>query len=183
MSDLELFPATKRLEKRWTEREMLDLLASRYRTQAGNGQRYVFSRHVRSHAGFDARRTADFIAMDLWPSKDLALHGHEVKVSRSDWLHELKDPTKAEEFRRYMDRWWLVVPDQRIVRDDLPDGWGLMVARGTSLRVARPAPRLRPEPMPKTMMAAFLRAVSGEYQRTTTPAPHSRGDGQTKEEL
>jgi len=32
--------------------------------------------------------------MDLWPSGGLEIHGHEVKVSRSDWLRELKEPEK-----------------------------------------------------------------------------------------
>lgn len=156
----ELFRVTKAMERKWTERDILDLLALRYGLRAGNGERYVYANHVRSHAGFDARRTADFMAMDLWPSKGLALHGHEVKVSRGDWLTELRDPTKAEEFKRYMDRWWLVVPDASIVRSDLPNDWGLMAVRDGSLRVIKPAPKLHPEPMPKTMTAAFLRAVA-----------------------
>lgn len=148
-----------------TERHMLDLLGRRYTKLVGNGDRWVRAEHVRSHAGFDARRTADFIAMDLWPSKGLALHGHEVKVSRGDWLTELADPTKADEFRRYMDRWWLVVPDPAIVRGDLPDGWGLMVRRGPGLAVAVPAPKLTPEPMPRTMQACLLRAAVKTAER------------------
>ena len=88
-------------------------------------------RQVRSHAGFDARRTADFVAMDLWPSTRLTLHGHEIKVSRSDWLRELKDPSKAAEFIPYMNYWWGSSSDPRIVRDgELPDDWGLMAMRG-----------------------------------------------------
>lgn len=143
------------------EADMLRLLADRYMAVHGNGVRYVAASHVRSHAGFDARRTADFIAMDLWPSKGLCLHGHEVKVSRSDWLTELKDPEKAGEFIPYMDYWWLVVSDPRIVRPgELPDGWGLLAKNGTHLFVKRQAKHRSPEPMPKTMMAAFLRAVA-----------------------
>lgn len=148
-----------------TERHMLDLLGRRYTKLVGNGDRWIRAEHVRSHAGFDARRTADFIAMDLWPSKGLTLHGHEVKVSRGDWLTELADPSKADEFRRYMDRWWLVVPDATIVRDDLPDGWGLMVARGPALAIRVPAPKLTPEPMPRTMQACLLRAAVKTAER------------------
>lgn len=143
-----------------TERELLDLLHARYSSVAGNGMRFACAEHVRNKAGFDAYRTADFISMDLWPSSGLALHGHEVKTSRSDWLRELADPSKAEAFMRYMDRWWLVVPDTRIVRNDLPPGWGLLVARRGRLVVSRPAPALPAEQMPKTMLAALLRAVT-----------------------
>jgi hypothetical protein len=143
------------------EADMLRLLAQRYVVRYGNGIRYVGAPHVRSHAGFDARRTADFIAMDLWPSKGLCLHGHEVKVSRADWLNELKQPEKAGEFIPFMDYWWLVVSDEDIVRPgELPDGWGLMAKRGITLVVKHQAKRRTPAPMPKTMMAAFLRAVA-----------------------
>lgn len=164
------------------ERVMLDLLRRRYSMQYGNGTRYAIAEHVRSAAGFDATRTADFIAMDLWPSKGLAFHGHEVKVSRSDWLTELKDPTKADEFKRYMDYWWLVVSDPAIVRGDLPSDWGLLVAAKAtrshpgepsldhlvSLRVARPAPRLTPDPIPKTMLASLLRATAKTARAAVT---------------
>ena len=146
-------------DQKWTERMMLDLLNDRYSQTVGNGPRFARAEHVKSDAGFDARRTADYIAMDMWPSKGLALHGHEVKVSRSDWLCELRDPTKAEAFRQFMDFWWLVVSDKGIVRNDLPEGWGLMAVSGNRLRVVKPAPRLTPEPLPKPLLACLLRAT------------------------
>lgn len=143
-----------------TEAEMFELLHARYGATYGNGFRFAVAEHVRNRAGFDASRTADFVAMDLWPSKGLLLHGHEVKVSRADWLRELAEPDKAEAFRRYMDRWWLVVPSLRIVRDDLPEGWGLLVQRSGRLAVRTPAPALKPEPLPRTLLASLLRAVA-----------------------
>src|SRR5579859_3147977 len=110
-----------------TEAELTDALYERYGQVHGNGPRYAVAAQVRSQAGHYARRTADFVAMDLWPSARLTLHGHEIKVSRSDWLRELKDPSKAAEFIPYMNSWWVVVPDARIVRDgELPDDWGLL---------------------------------------------------------
>jgi len=147
----------------WTERRMLDLLRHRYNNQDGNGQRYAVAEHVRSHAGFDATRTADFIAMDLWPSKGLAMHGHEVKVSRSDWLNEMKHPEKAAEFIPYLDYWWLVVPNLTIVRslNELPPTWGLMTAGNGRLHVARPAKRNHNiQDLPRTRMAPLLRAIA-----------------------
>lgn len=148
------------------ERDMLNLLHQRYSQTYGNGPRYVCAEHVRSAAGFDASRCADMIVQDLWPSKGLELHGHEVKVSRSDWLHELKRPEKAEEFRRYMHRWWLVVSDREIVRPgELPEGWGLLAVVGERLHAVVSAPPLSPEPMPPTLIAALLRASVKTAQR------------------
>lgn len=144
---------------RLTEADMLDLLTRRYSVEAGNGPRYACARHVRSHAGFDARRTADFIAVDTWPSH-LAVHGHEVKVSRADWLTELRQPEKAREFIPYVHYWWLVVSDASYVHEgELPDGWGLMAVQGSTLRVVRQAPRRNPALLSTTRLAALLRAV------------------------
>lgn len=155
-----------------TERSMLDLLRNRYSVNPGNGPRYVFAEHVRNYCGFagygttTALRTADAIAVDLWPSSGHLVHGFEVKVSRSDWLTELKDPEKAEAFRPYVDHWWLVVPDANIVRNDLPAGWGLLVLSGNTLRARKRAPRLDRQPMPFGMTAAWLRAVAKTTART-----------------
>lgn len=150
-----------------TEADMIEALEQRYSATAGNGRRYATAYGVRSRAGFDARRTADFVAMDLWPSKGLLLHGHEVKVSRSDWLRELKEPEKAAEFMPYMNCWWLVASDPRIVRTgELPDDWGLLVMHGGLLVVRKPAPKREAKPLTRSRLAALLRAVAqtAEYR-------------------
>jgi hypothetical protein len=156
----------------YTERDMLDLLHQRYAQMSqGQLQRFVCAEHVRNGCGFGdwdylrnerrGLRIADFIAQDTWEAQGLLLHGHEVKVSRSDWLHELAQPDKAEAIKRFCDRWWLVVPDARIVRDDLPDGWGLLALDSSGrLRVKRRAPHLTPDPMPATFRASLMRAVA-----------------------
>src|SRR3546814_12197781 len=74
----------------------------------GNGYRWAYAEHVKSETGFAIHkklRVADAIAIDCWTSKGQEIHGHEVKVSRSDWLAELRDPDKAEAFRPYVNRW------------------------------------------------------------------------------
>jgi hypothetical protein len=150
-----------------TERDLNKALRAYYGVTYGNGRRYVAASQVRSHAGFDARRTADFIAMDLWPSKGLLLHGHEIKVSRSDWLAELKHPEKAAEFIPYMNCWWLVVSDRSIIHDgELPSGWGLMAMSGACLRVFKKAKRHDAKPLPPARLAAFLRAVADSARVT-----------------
>lgn len=173
-----------------TEADVLRALATTYakRSQGAVDNRFAFATHVRSGAGFGDNysvRTADAVAMDLWPSQGLQLHGHEVKVSRSDWLTELKQPEKCEPVKRYMDRWWLVVSDSKIVKqEELPAGWGLMVVRERPFsrwnperrgydrgverycRVAVQAPRLTPELVSRSFMAALLRATTKTARRT-----------------
>lgn len=162
---------------KFTERDMLNYLHRRYsQVNPGNGPRYACAEHVKNAAGFWAGRIIDFIAVDCWPTGGIELHGHEVKVSRSDWLHELKQPEKAEAFKRYMDRWWLVVPDASIVKaDELPEGWGLLtLARdryeGAKLRVKTRAPRLTPEPLPREMLATLMRSTAKTSKRRSHDA-------------
>lgn len=157
-----------------TERTMLDRLNVRYGKFNGNGIRYTRAEHVKVAAGFGAQRICDYMAMDLWTgygvNRGPKLHGHEVKVSRSDWLTELRDPEKAEAFRRYCDFWWLVVSDKDIVKPgELPDGWGLMVAFGTkTVRVVTPAAlNADAEAMPRQMQATLTRAVTKTTLRMT----------------
>lgn len=149
-----------------TERGMLNLLGAKFGRVSGNGPRYATAEHVRSTSGNLARcRIIDFMAQDTWDSGKQALHGFEVKVSRSDWLTELRDPDKANAFRPYMNHWWLVVADKTIVRDDLPHGWGLMVKRGRGLSISVQAPLQDALYMPVPMRAALMRATAKTSQR------------------
>lgn len=160
----------------WTERMVLDCLVRRYGQRYGNGYRWAYAEHVRSGPGFiDGKRVADAVALDCWESKGLEIHGHEVKVARSDWLSELKSPEKAGAFQPYMNRWWLVIPDRTdIVRDDLPTGWGLMVARsdGTT-KVVKRAPHRVALPMPVGMMATLMRATAATADRRVNVSPQA----------
>lgn len=149
-----------------TEAEMLLLLQQRYTEKAGNGEAWAFITHVRNKAGFDASRTVDALAMGLWPSRGLTIHGFEVKCSRADWLSELRNPAKAETFCRLVDRWWLVTADSSIVKpSELPEGWGWMYSNppGTRLFVKKEAPPLREGEAPPVDPAdrAAWRAAGG----------------------
>lgn len=109
------------------EASMTEMLADWYGQNHGNGPRYAFAAQVRSHASFYARRTCDAIAMDLWARGRFALHGHEIKVSRSDWLAELKEPEKAAEFIPYVNYWWLVSGEQCTGTSDAPCAFEVVV--------------------------------------------------------
>lgn len=114
-------------------------------------------------------RVADMLVQDTWPgtlnSNDAPrlypVHGFEVKVSRADWLAELRQPDKANTFAVHTDFWWLVVSDKAIVHPgELPRGWGLLTPRGATLAAIVKAPlRSAPLPMPAGMRAAFLRSA------------------------
>ena len=149
---------------RVTERTMLDLLHQRFGFVSHNGgvpkPRYVCAEHVRARSR-DGARTLDFVAVDTWRSGKLAIHGVEVKVSRSDWLRELKDPSKSEPFLAWATHFWLAVPDAGVAREDeLPDGWGLLVMRGTRLNARVTRPRRAVQPIPLEAIASLLYAAA-----------------------
>lgn len=125
-------------------------------------QAWALFREVRNSTGFSRQiRTADALAMSLWPSRGLELHGYEFKVSRSDWQAELKAPAKAEAIAQYCDRWWLVVGHDAVVRaGELPANWGLLVLRGSRLQCETEAPKLDPKPLDRLILAAICRAAS-----------------------
>ncbi len=54
--------------------------------------------------------------------------GHELKVSRADWRHELDQPGKADTWADDCHAWYVVAPSVEIVRpEELPVDWGLMI--------------------------------------------------------
>jgi len=127
-----------------------------------NGDAWAYFEEVRNGTGF-ARlvdRTADALAMSLWPSRGLELHGFEIKVSRADWLRELREPAKADDFVRHSDRWWLVTEPDVVEDGELPPTWGHLVRRGSKLVQATAAPELDPEPMDRRLLASILRSAA-----------------------
>lgn len=119
---------------------------------------------VRSGTGHNNNvRYADALALSLWPSRGLELIGFEVKVIRSDWLRELKEPQKADRIGRFCDRWYVVAGAKDIVLPgELPSGWGLMVPRGDGLSVSKEAPPLTPEPISRSFLASLMRAACAQ---------------------
>jgi hypothetical protein len=102
-------------------------------------------------------RYADAIAVNLWRSRGHAIHGFEVKVSRSDWLRELKQPDKAEPLFRYCDYWFLVAEKDIVKPGELPDSWGHMERRGNSLHIVKPAPKQEAQPLTRAFFASLMR--------------------------
>lgn len=153
-----------------TERTVLDALHSRLEVQRGTGAarplRHIVAEHVRSDPTWGGC-VADAISVDTWGSGGFALSGYEVKISRSDWLRELRDPGKSQVWSQHCRHWWLVATPG-VVRNDLPPGWGLLELRGSNLRRVFHAPLLRPEPLPPRHLAGLARAIHHTAVRRAT---------------
>lgn len=151
-------PRTKPAAARVTDHDVRVALRKRFAAGAGWG----LLEEVRNSTGH-ARvvRTADAIAIGLWPSRGMEIHGVEIKVARHDWVRELNAPEKAEEIARFCDRFWLAIGDESIVRDgELPPAWGLLVLKGGALVTAKEAERTEAQPLTRTFVAAMLRRAA-----------------------
>lgn len=111
-------------------------------------------------------RRADAIALNLWASRGYAVHGFEIKVSRSDFLAEMKDITKSEAFSKSCDYWWLAAPKGLVSPTEIPESWGLMEFTALRSCITKYAQKKQdPEPIGRSFLASLIRrAVSIDEQ-------------------
>lgn len=78
----------------------------------------------------------DAIYVGFTSTSGRILVGHELKVSRADWVKEMESPGKSDPWADQCHQWFLVVSSPDIVRDgELPAGWGLMVPGRSKTRM------------------------------------------------
>lgn len=145
-------------EKPVTVTELHAALAVKYAAPA-----WAYFEEVSSGTGVYHRRTADGLAVSLWPSRGYETHGFELKVYRGDFLKEMKDPEKAEAIFKYCDRWWLVCPNKLVKVEEVPKTWGLMVLKGDKLYIEKPAPELQSKEWGRPFVASLLRDINQQY--------------------
>jgi hypothetical protein len=97
------------------------------------------------------------------------VHGFEAKVSRADFVRELRHPEKAWRVGRFCGAWSFVTPApwKRVVlaASELPEGAGLVeVDRGTA-RVVVPALERAAEDLSIGFLRAVLRASAEQAER------------------
>jgi hypothetical protein len=111
---------------------LLDALERWLKVKQGGG---VMLREVGVNGGFKLPQTrADAIYVGFTSRQGRRLEGFEVKISRSDWLHELAQPEKGAFWQDSCHRWWVVTIPGVVLEAELPEGWGLLVMSGRGLR-------------------------------------------------
>lgn len=110
-----------------TTSELLALLRRHYIKPGLDLPGGVFVPEVGGNGSWGASARADAIYVGFTTSSGRILVGHELKISRADWLNELNKPGKADQWADQCHAWYLVVSDPAIVKTgELPPGWGLM---------------------------------------------------------
>lgn len=132
-----------------------DIKAALMKAYAAPSHRIFFE--VSNDTGTRASRWIDAVAVGIWPSTGHEVIGIEIKVSRSDWQREMKEPAKAQTLMRYCTRWYLACPDGLVKPDELPATWGMLVLKDGAIKTKVTAKLLEPDPLTPGFMMAVLR--------------------------
>jgi len=138
----------------------LDVLDSLERAFDAKGG-YIVIREISVGSGI---RRADAIALQMYRSRGIHLHGFEVKVSRRDWLAELADAAKADELVSVCEYFSVAAPAGIVDVAELPDAWGLFEVRGPDRRLFRVKAATKTDADPLSLPAAarlIARAMEG----------------------
>lgn len=149
----------------WTSDRIVAALRARY------GREAALVEQVANSTGSGASRFLDVLAVGLWPSRGLYLHGIEVKVTRSDLTRELALPEKAEALARFCDRFFIAIPESLRWEDTpIPEGWGVYtVSDKHVVTTARPGAVIEAQQPNRAFIAAVARRLveqHGEAGRT-----------------
>lgn len=106
------------------------------------------------------RQRMDAWAFNTWPSQREAI-AFEVKTSRADFLHELKQPKKREAAMQVSNRFYFVTANVVCVEDEIPEecGWIYIDLFGIP-HVVKEAPYRPMNDLPMSFISSILRRVS-----------------------
>lgn len=164
-------------EVKHTASSMTELLRQHYNPD-GRAMGHLFMPEIGAPGG---RRRADLLVapISIAGSKADTLIGHEIKVTRSDVMAELADPTKADPWMRYCTRWYLVVADPALIEGlTIPDLWGVMAPpsgrRTRSMTILREAPKLTPDGDMSPALSRLAAYMVGRLEGVVKRAEYDR---------
>lgn len=96
---------------------------------------------------FNPERYFDAWAINLYPSKGHRTIAYEVKVSRADFLREIKDPSKRREALMFSNEFYFVAPKGLLDPKEIPEECGLIEVTHAGSRIKKHA-AFRPDVEP-----------------------------------
>lgn len=154
---------------------VLDAVEKSSAFKCGDGAPHILLREVRNGTGFKrTERYADGLLVSLWPSRGVWFAGIEVKVSRRDWLSELKNPAKSADIQKWCRYWWLATAEGVARPEEIPEAWGWVeVSKKGRLHVRKSAPPSGTEPLTVDFVASILRNRSAAERKLIDRAKHA----------
>ncbi|MDB5057221.1 MAG: hypothetical protein JWO59_693 [Chloroflexi bacterium] len=139
---------------------------------------WLFFRELRTGTGFgsSSNQRIDAFAIHLWPSKHYHRVAYEVKVSRSDFLVELRKPEKRRLALLYSNQFYFAAPPGIITVAELPPEAGLIeVSAGGRVEVRIAAPMRDTRPPSWNFLAAIARHIETRRKEHTTEGESTDG--------
>lgn len=101
-------------------------------------RRFIYPEWICLNEVSVGRRRSDSFAINIYPAKRLLRYAFEIKVTRQDFLKEIKDRQKAKTFESISHRFYLVTPPDICKKNEIPKEWYWMVYyEGTQRLVTR----------------------------------------------
>jgi hypothetical protein len=123
---------------------------------------YVLIAEVSDASGFSRSRSLDYMLINLWQSRGLAVTGIEQKSNRGDWLKEMKNPAKQENHFKYCDYFYLLTDKEGVAKlEEIPPTWGWYHINDKQiLKTMKAAPKLSSLPIERSLMCAMMRRAA-----------------------
>ena len=145
-----------------TSQDIIKALRARH---GAAGREWAFFDELRAGTGYKNRRKGfnpeqrfDAWAINLYPSKDHLAIAYEIKVSRSDFLHELKHPEKRKQALSVSNEFYFVTPKGLVKKEEIPPECGLIeVSPDLSSRIVLRAPYRKGKELSWNFLASIAR--------------------------
>ncbi len=138
---------------------------------------WAWLREVSNSTGVSASRYADAVGVSTWPSRGIFARGIEVKISRHDWLSELKNPDKSAKVQAYCRDWYVATPPGIILAGELPETWGHVIVDKKAVVACEPKLRQEPKALDWNFAAALIRRA-----QESVDAARQRGEEKGRRE-
>lgn len=153
--------------------EVLAVLRSTYQGR-WNADKWAYFEELRVGTGYGrgVEQRIDAWAMHLWPSESMVRIAYEVKVSRADFLNELKNPLKRRKALLFSNMFFFVTPPGLVKPEEVPLECGLEEVHTSPgeteqrLKIIVPAPWRDNPPPPWSLFAAVARRIAREERQS-----------------
>lgn len=110
-------------------------------------------------------RIVDALVLGRWASRDLDIHGFEIKTTRANWLSELNHPEKADAGAAICNTWSIFAYPGVADTHEIPPLWGHWILDGDQLQVKKEAPSSASKPLDRIVVIKFIEAALEQAQR------------------
>jgi len=155
--------------KEYTAADLIQLIRNKYKvdTIANGNHPAVLLEQVADATGFATGRWVDAVVFEMWESEGRTRRAFELKISRSDFLRELKHPDKYQWCLNSFHEFWYVAPKDAIKIEELPQGVGWFYPAGNRLITGRQASYNHKPELNDKLLASFIRSADKEIINAT----------------